>query len=243
MYQTGYRFLIRVGLAVTAIPILYFVVRFSVGYVTGPTLYEGDELQSRPCRECNGKGSQVFGAEEGMPYAGCKCPGCGGRGVVDVIVPGPNRPTRVWGGVVSAAVIGDRPEETMTPSIIRGNPLESAFLPERAQLPGGIPNAIVVFEREGAPVIEVKANTGGRFSQRLVSGTYKVKVSVPGFEKLEEEIVVQPLKDTIWLERASIMREDLTPSELQGSFGLCLVVGLAKPDERGAFIKLGPAAP
>ena len=244
MYQTGYRFLIRMGLVVITIPVMYFVVRHSVGYVTGPTLYEGDQLENRPCRECNGKGFDPTLAEVGIPAPGGRCPACSGRGNVDIILPGPNRPTRVWGAVVSTAFFGGEDgAAALSPSAVRGNPLETAFLPDRAQLPGGIPGSSVAFEREGAQPIEVKVNSTGRFSQRLVSGAYKVKVSAPGYERVEGELVVKPLKDAIWLEKASILREDISETEVQAAYGLTLLIGMARPDERGGFVRLCPSFP
>lgn len=86
-----------------------------VGLVTGrwlkqPTLYPGDRVETRECRDCGGSGRMIAGYEGG-PQTETACDTCAGRGKVQVILPGPNRPVWVKGAVVDAARAGSLVED------------------------------------------------------------------------------------------------------------------------------------
>ena len=55
MYEAGYRSLIKYSIFLLLLPLACWVINYSVGYVSGPTLYEGDAVEVRKCRECCGK--------------------------------------------------------------------------------------------------------------------------------------------------------------------------------------------
>jgi hypothetical protein len=94
-YHYARRGLIFCAFVLAAIPITLLGIR----HVRAKVLYEGDIISERTCRECAGSGKWVELEEAGFRPAGGRCPGCGGDGTVDVILPGPNRPTRVQGMV------------------------------------------------------------------------------------------------------------------------------------------------
>lgn len=242
MYASGYRSLGKMLLILAAIPGFYYVVTSSVAYVSEPTLYEGDRLETRPCHECGGSGKDAE-LEREVPELGGRCAACAGKGSVEVILPGPERPTRIWGAVVDAEDAGG-PLASIPASLVRRMP-HGGLLPAGAGpgLPGAIAEAAVTFERAGASALHAKSDPAGRFTQRLPSGPYRVLVQAPGRARLEEEIEIPPLEDPIWLEKATIVRESASSTESQGVYGLVLILGMAKPDEGGAFVRLCAASP
>ncbi|MFQ5654686.1 MAG: hypothetical protein ACE5GW_08150 [Planctomycetota bacterium] len=101
MYRTTRKALIGFVLFAVGIPVFYY----SLSYATKPTLHDGDRLEVRSCRQCGGTGED--GDPGGVfPDGGGACPFCRGAGEVDVIVPGPNRPTRIWGATIAGDRIG-----------------------------------------------------------------------------------------------------------------------------------------
>ena len=58
---------------------------FWSGHLSRPLMVEGDQLQEQPCPVCRGTDT--------------KCKRCHGKGVINFIVPGPQRPTHVVGHV------------------------------------------------------------------------------------------------------------------------------------------------
>ena len=237
MYDRAPKFFGLSLVALAAIPVVYY----SVTYVNEPTLCNGDRMETRSCRECGGSGKDPSLAES-CPQLGDRCPACRGRGTVDVIIPGPNRPTRIWGAVVDLGKAGDLYEYTV-PANIRMLPLLT-LSSARSDIPGSLPGITVVLEpREGDP-IELKSDSTGRFSKPLLSGVYRVKTSAPGFEPFEEKLEIKPLTEPIWLERAHISRESDSEETGQGSSGLCVLVGLApKGGERTEFLRAFSAGP
>ena len=88
-----------IGLAMTPVALIV------MSRVKTPILYAGDRLESRTCRECAGDGKNHL---EGLPPAlGKRCLACGGDGVVNVILPGAERPTRIRGAVADAEKLQD----------------------------------------------------------------------------------------------------------------------------------------
>src|SRR5438552_13286704 len=63
----------------------------------GSTVYPGDRTEMQTCYLCNGAG----------------CPQCEGKGKREVLIPGPNHPTRVMGEVFDGAIRGRMDYENM----------------------------------------------------------------------------------------------------------------------------------
>jgi hypothetical protein len=236
MYARSPRFLGLCVLALAAIPVVYY----SVIYLNEPTLYDGDRMETRACRECGGSGKDP-GLLADYPQLGDHCIFCRGRGTVDVIVPGPNRPTRIWGAVVD---LGKTELYQYTvPANIRMLPLPT--IPARiAEIPGALSGITVVLEPAGGDPIELKSNSTGRFSKPLAAGVYKVKAGAPGFESLEEALEIKPLTEPIWLEKARMARESDFDGNGQSPGGLGVLVGLTpKGGEQSGFVRVFPLGP
>jgi hypothetical protein len=208
-----------------AIPVFYFGVHGALAYI-GPELYEGDRVEVRPCRQCRGAGTDLEIARQ-VPELGGRCPFCKGKGVVDVIVPGPNRPTRVWGVVVDLRLADGAPLRRRTVALIPGT---------APPVPGGIPGAVLTFRSDGEP-IEVEADSNGRFSRRFPPGTYQVRAFAPGFLSVEGEMEVPPLTEPIWLEKATLVDEPRSEADARSRFGISLAAGLALPGGDHGFIR------
>jgi len=242
MYSLGNRSLVTIILLLLGIPVFYWVVSDATAYVSGTTLFDGDVAETRQCRECGGGGKDESLAEE-FPGTGDRCPACNGRGEVTVILPGPVRPTRIWGAVVDTTKAGDVFLYSR-PANIRMVSVQAALLPaEVRDIPGALPGARIEFKPETGEPITLKADFSGRFNQRIHPGRYDVTVKAPGLEVYRGQIEVERLKEPIWFEKATIVRE-LSWGEAQGAYGLALVVGMIpKGQRKGAFVRLYPASP
>jgi hypothetical protein len=243
MYASGYRATIKLGMVLLGIPVLYYVVTASIAYVSGPTLYDGDELEERTCRECGGDGKDSAPIEEQIPQFGGRCIACGGQGAVEVIVPGPHRPTRLWGLVIDATEENEAVRE-LNPALIKKTPGQALLGGGGPVIPGAVPGAVIkLLPGSGDAPIEAKSDATGRFTHRAVSGAYTLQVTAPGFELFEEELEIPPLKDPIWLEKAQILRPEISASEGQAAYGLVLFIAIPRPNEGGALLQVAPAAP
>lgn len=225
-YTDGYRALVRMVVILLAIPVFYYVTTSSIAYVTGPDLYEGDVLEKRTCRECGGDGKQE--PDPSFPMVGDRCVACRGKGEVEVIVPGPNRPTRIWGTVQ----VADKPrseddlDDFLPPAGGRSQTLMTGF--GARAVPGAIGKVTVRFLTEaGAVAEEIQSNSGGGFSQRLGPGKYKVVFRKEGYEPLETALEVPVMEGLIWLEKAETIREDASRAEILSRSGLTLEAHLA----------------
>jgi hypothetical protein len=232
MYSRGKKALcLGSVLLVLGIPGLVYVVREAAAYAVKPDLWEGDRVETRPCRRCGGSGKDEGLAEE-APMLGGRCPFCRGKGRVEVILPGPRRPTRVWGVVVSAAAR----EEVLEEPNLRFAP--DPFGVGSKAPRGGIGRASLIFRPEGGEEIRVTADAYGRFSRRLPPGTYALRVEAPGREPMEETIEVKPLTEPIWQERATMVEPE-DPESARGHWGLNLQVGLAsRGGEEDGFVRV-----
>lgn len=182
--------MIVIVLALVGIPMYYF----AHSYADAAKLYEGDVLEERDCRQCNGTGEDTM---LDMPSANGKCLFCRGTGRVEVIIPGPNRPTRFYGSVVDADAV-DELLHFDHPAFSPG----WVFL----DLPGGVAGATVRFTpRDGSEPKEVQSNGKGRFLIDLRPGAYDVSATAAGFQSDEGEVEVDVLSGPIWLEKANII--------------------------------------
>lgn len=239
-YARGYRYQIRIALIVLSLPLLWYVMKGSVAYVAETPLYEGDRKESRPCRACGGNGLDTEMAKE-VPELKGRCPACAGSGVVEVVIPGPNRPTRIWGAVIDAGEAQDL-DLFPYPNFIRMLPIQLAFLPKgAANIPGILGDARVEFTDSAGKRIEATTNATGRFSQLLPPGSYRIRIEAPGHDVFvkEDPFVVRPLTEPIWLEKAQILTDEMSSGEAQGSYGLIFLAGVAKPrSDSTGFVKV-----
>lgn len=221
-------------------PTVLLVVQQSEAYLHGPVLAEGDLLETRSCRMCDGSGKDPEMAEQ-MPHLGDRCSFCRGQGKVQVIVPGPNRPVRVWGGVVDADLEPEPAPFADGPSLrFRPNP----FAPGGVDpLPGGIWEAKVVLVPESGPEIVFQAGKSGRFSREIPPGIYTVRVSARGFDTEEHEIEIKPMTEPIWLEKAQLIEPE-DDSGGSSRYGVELKVILARPEsDASGSIRLRNSGP
>ncbi|MEM7263882.1 MAG: hypothetical protein AAF488_17985, partial [Planctomycetota bacterium] len=115
-------------LAAIVIPTIHYARQ----YVQATTLYPGDRVELQACRVCDdGVVPEELRQEWGIQSA--VCPVCIGEGEVEVIIPGPNRPTTIHGAVVKPFDEGWGFEPPMAIS-------NAALL---TPCPGGIPSAEV----------------------------------------------------------------------------------------------------
>jgi hypothetical protein len=239
-YQRGYRSLVWAVLILLGIPLFYFVVQYGVGYVSGPTLWEGDRLETKTCRECGGSGKNTL--EFDIPQIGDRCAFCRGTGTVDVIFPGPDRPTRLWGAVVNLPATGGE-YLYWNPPNVRMLPFQAAMMPaEMGAIRGALGGVPLTFTSSGGETVEVRSNSTGRFSVRLPPGNHTVSVSRPGSEPFEGILRIEPLTEPVWLEHATVQGA-CSGGELASSYGLSCLVGLVPVGERGAFVRVQPLAP
>jgi hypothetical protein len=232
-------------LMLLGIPLLYY----SVSYSTGLDLYDGDRIEKRECRICGGSGKDEAQARE-MPALGDRCSFCRGTGKVKVILPGPNRPTRVWGVVVDRDAIGDA--TFFYPRNVKKLPMPSELGPpgarEHFSIPGALAGATVVFRRDHGEAIEIQTNAEGRFSRRLAPGHYEVTVRAAGFKEFRSRktLDIEPLRAPIWIERATLVRPigdgygdrdpwTLSAEEARGTYGLIFAGGVSRKSAGQGF--------
>lgn len=216
MHAVSRRVVLLLILALIATPFTLYLIQA----VRTPVLHAGDRLEKRTCRECGGEGTNA--ALEGAHLPGFeKCPACGGDGKVDVILPGPERPTRIRGAVAD--------KETLAPFATYADvrPGGQRML-ERPS--GTIGGGHVRFERDDGKVFEVEVNPYGLFNTQLPPGSYRVKAGRDGFEPLDAELEVPVLTAPIWIDEAIIIRELGSTSEAQARYGFEVLVALARDD-------------
>ncbi len=227
MTQVSRRFISICVLVFLSLPALYFTVKYGHAYLNNPELYEGDRLETRTCRQCGGKGKDPQLARE-LPMMGDRCPFCRGKGKVDVVLPGPHRPTRIWGAVVDVRRAGDVNMEVLFHLRQLPNPFPNG---RSAGIPGAIRNAMLTFHPHQGEDITIQTGDEGRFSKRIPPGLYTLKITAPFYESVEGEIEVKPLVEPIWMEKANLI-------EPGGSQDLSLLAGLSRDRDEEGFIRM-----
>jgi len=241
MYESGYRWLAKLGIVFVFVLIGLFMMKWSVAYVTSPDLFDGDRLESRTCRWCGGTGSDNgMLTEMGGPDFKGKCPSCRGVGQVDVIVPGLVRPTRLWGVLLDASQ-ADEEASFSCPPLIKLLPLQTAFASEQTRMiQGAIPGARLEFvPSDGGAAVEVRTDTTGRFTVRLAPGQYTFKAARDGLTPIAESFRIEPLVEPIWLEKAHIVNVE-SEAEKRSSDGIAFVVALGGPAHPEGFLRIFP---
>jgi hypothetical protein len=218
-----------------AIPLLYFVLRGALTAVAERSVFDGDTIGRRDCRECGGKGVDEKQAKDfsGIPM---KCPACNGHGTVEVITPGPHHPVKIHGVVVdweaSDSSIAARPPS----NIALGFGASLLKTDRERDIPGGLPGIRVKFE-VGEDVITSTTGRSGRFHLVLAPGVYSVHIEAPGFGPFTERLEIEPLKADIWPEKARIIRSR-TFEERRSQDGQALVLVLEKAKTGDGFLRL-----
>ena len=170
MFARSYRLLsfciISLGFSVVA-----FLI---VPHFTGPSVYPGDRVEKRVCRECGGSGKDPEQSEI-RQMTGGRCQACEGEGKVEVIVPGPNRPTRIKG--VAADIAHGSGYDTY-------NSLRPVSAPDAGlslQAPAGVVDSAKVTVRDGSGKTEEQESNGlGLFAFDLTPGRYHLSVTKAG---------------------------------------------------------------
>ena len=170
--------LIRFAVAFGVCVVVLFSLRW---YWSQPSLYDGDRIEVRECRDCGGKNES--------------CRTCGGALKVKVIVPGSNRPVTVAGDVYEQKVRYPG-TKNVTITWVR---LPGAS--PRDPMPGAIGGATVVFTDDKGQTVSDTCTPGGAFVVKLKPGRYRVSAEAAGFERYEKEFEVPVMTGGIWLEK------------------------------------------
>lgn len=212
---------------------------FLIHSLKTPVLYAGDRLEERGCRDCGGTG-KMEELEMEIPGLGDRCPVCRGVGKVDVIIPGPNRPTRIHGAVADASKTN--PFDTYGSIRSGRSPFEPP--PPPFQRPEGtIAGARLTFRRGDSEVTEIEANPFGLFNTKLAPGVYAVTVEAPGFAPLETSLEIRVLTAPIWLEQAVVIRPPESWEDAQSHHGLEILAVLARPGQGEGRLTVNPGSP
>lgn len=216
------------------IPACYFLVRGSVAYFSEKIVHAGDRLETRICRQCDGKGKdEVYSRDfSGIGYT---CPGCVGVGKVEVVLPGPTRPTRIRGAVVAWEKMSGPINADLFKNIQPAFPASLLLSSQEYAITGSVASARVVFEGAGQ-VFNAKSDSNGRFGSTLPPGSYTVKVEAPGFQAFQDRLIIEPLQSPIWLDKRKVQGLR-TLDERRGAEGLAVVLCLDN-SSRGGFLRV-----
>ena len=133
---------------------------YAGGYLGQSPMFEGDTRKEMTCATCDGLGL--------VKTESCKT--CRGRGVVDYILPGPNRPLQLVGTVQDS----------------KSKPLVGADI------------AITESGKAGEPII-MKTNDSGQFGFKFPPGSYHLRLThekLASDQELKVEANLQPIPTT-----------------------------------------------
>jgi len=218
-------------------------VFWATSYRPDPKLYDGDSVESRPCKMCDGAGG-LQTVDDARPTPGLRCGYCGGDGSVKVLIPGPNRPTVIWGLVVDRERIGKDPKHYYPATIRRPPRIDPKTRDQPATL-GALANVQVVFAEGDNDPIVATTDVTGRFSAHLLPGRYTVEVVAPHYHPLKwrKRLLIERLSSPIWYEDTMVMRatamaeEGITDDESRAVHGLMFVAGVSQRSPRRGFCK------
>ena len=228
---------------ILAVLALFFY--WSASWSLGPTLYDGDRLEDRDCRMCRGTGKDP----DMIDYNGGLCSFCGGDGGVDVIVPGDERPTRVWGTVVNVDTI--KSPEMYYPRHVRPSSPNLIHGGDSDHIKGALSDATVTLTSSDGDVVTGTTTARGRFTIFVPPGEYKVEVKANGHKTytVKKRLTIEPLKAPIWLEQATLIQpvdpygDGMTPEEARSTHGLTLVGGVSRKKAKRGFFRTFVAEP
>jgi hypothetical protein len=211
---------------------------YTVRYFQKPDLYPGDRIEERQCRWCGGTG-QDKEMQAQAPELGDVCRACSGHGQVDVIVPGPDRPTKIAGVVADSQ--WDNP--LATADDFRAPPEFGASAEEHRRKAHTLADCTIILRKSGGDETELTSNEFGFFNTKLAPGSYIIEAKADGYESIRGEFEVPPLTEPIWLERANILDEPKTDAHAQSLYGLNLLVTLNRPGSEAGRIALTAGTP
>ncbi len=216
------------------IPVAYLVVSRSIAHLCEQRLYDGDRLEVRDCRECLGKGHDEKYARD-FNGLGINCMACLGTGKIQVLVPGLQRPTQVWGAVIDWQA-GESWTSHQCPKDVRLD-LENSILlsTEETSLRGALPGIGVWFKTDGGRV-SAKTDRGGRFGCKLLPGRYVVEVEAEGFAKLQSTLEIEALRAPVWLEKNTILH-GRSPEERKSKDGIAVIILLERSGEGSGMLR------
>ena len=148
---------------------------------------------------------------------------------MQVILPGPNRPTRIKGIVLDGRRIES---EWLAVSAARSpqNPMQRHS--------AAFPNVQLMVKRRGADPIALKSNSYGKFALRLQPGLYRVEAR-SRLGTVTGEITVPILTVPIWREKAKFTTEPSSEAEARSLYGLDLVIIQRRDDESSIELLAG----
>lgn len=231
-FRHGHRFNLFALFGLTTAAVMLFS---TVRDMLGPKLHAGDSLEQRECRECGGTGKDESLVDE-FAELGESCVACGSDGVVDVIVPGPMRPSPVRGWV------GDQ-------AVLKAQPLwYEGGGPPRADEPfakpvGSVDGVLVTFRSKSGETLELDSNPHGKFNFDLAPGAYEMTVEKDGYNTVEGTLHIPPLTEPIWLEEAHILREPESQAHAQSEYGFRLSVSLGRGRDAPGGVRFQVAGP
>lgn len=228
--------------------VIFFItitVLWSLSSRNTPELYPGDRIEERSCRVCGGSGGAIP-IPDARPTPAVRCRDCGGDGLVRVLVPGPNRPTRIWGVIVEREKIGkDKDPRYYTPRNVRPNP-ELVKRNRVTPIEERIFEARATFSTSGGETIHVTTDENGRFAIDLPPGQYTVEMVAPGYKRynIRRQLVVDELTDLIWFEESQMMpqiamAEGVSDANARGIYGMTFIGGLSRFSSPRGFWRAG----
>ena len=207
-------------------------------YFQRPDLFPGDRIEQRTCRVCGGSGMDKDLAEQ-VPELGNGCRACRSEGKVYVLIPGPERPTRIAG----VAIDGQWDSPFATADSYRPFPELNAD-PEahrrRAHTLAGVSVRLI---RSGGEDVELTSNEFGIFNFKLKPGRYTLTATADGRETVAGEFEVEPLTEPVWLEEANYIHEPSSSAEARSMYGLNLLVSLSPAGAAGGRFGLSEGTP
>jgi hypothetical protein len=163
---------------------------------SGPSLFPGDKLETRSCRQCSGQGTTEI--QEGKLET---CPFCLGKKTCQVVIPGPSHPVSIRGSVVDVSAFKDRADAEFSATLELNEP--KSLKPVK----GAVGNAKLVFD-SGSNKFELTSGATGRFHSALPPGEYQVSIEKSGFQTDHSKLVVPVKTQPIWQERAKMKTPD-----------------------------------
>ena len=227
---------------VVILAVLGLFFYWSASWSLGPTLYDGDRIEERDCRMCRGEGRDP----DMIDYNGGLCSFCGGDGGVDVIIPGDERPTRVWATVVNVAAI--KYPQMYSPRNVRPQRPSLVDTGGGDHIGGSLSDATITLTSGDGHVVEGTTTARGRFTVLVPPGEYKVEIEANGYKsyRAKKRLIIEPLEAPIWREQAELIQpvgDGLSHEEARATYGIILVGGVSRKKAKLGFWRTFIAEP
>lgn len=163
---------------------------------SGPSLFPGDKIETRSCRQCNGAGTTEV--QEGKTGT---CPFCLGKKTCQVVIPGPAHPVNIHGSVVDVSAFKDKADAEFSAAMELAEP--KSLKPVK----GAVGDAKLVFKSDSNK-FELTSGATGRFRSALPPGEYQVTIEKSGFQTNQSKLLVPVKTQPIWQEHAKSKMPD-----------------------------------